>query len=560
MTRVAGRQSYVESCRGQGWGGAGLAFKSAPFLVTYTAMSVNTHPQGLRPGGLPGPRRLQQGRLSLLTALCLATAAGLAALVLLLAWPGRKSGGGSGPPLTVYCAAGIKAPVEAAAREYEQAYGVPVRLQDGGSQTLLANIQVAGLGDLFLPADDSYVELARRKGLLAETIPLARMTAVLAVRKGNPRNLRSIDDLLWADIKLSQANPDAAAVGRVVRAVLQKSGQWDALQSRVAVSKPTVNDVANDIKLGTVDAGFLWDAVALQYPDLDLVRLPGLEAAVGHISVGLLRASRQPAAALRFARYLSARDKGLRQFAQWHFVPAEGDEWEETPELLLYSGAMNRVAVDDTLRRFEQREGVRVTRVYNGCGILVAQIKAGGRPDAYLTCDQSFVPPVADLFPGAPIQMSDSAIVILVPKGNPRNIRSLADLARPGLRVGVANPEQSTLGALTRRLLEQDHLLAAVMTNVVTQTPTADLLVNQMRTGALDATVVYVSNTMKVREQLEIVPLQGPGTVAVQTFSVGAGSKHKQLAARLLQALQSEESRARYQEAGFRWRGQGKAD
>ncbi len=499
---------------------------------------------------------MRMARISLGLVVGLGSALVLAGLALLLVWPGRRPAGGTGQPLTVYCAAGIKAPVEAVARDYEQAYGVPTHLQYGGSQTLLANAQVSGLGDLFLPADDSYVDLAREKALLAETIPIARMTAVLAVPKGNPKNLRSIDDLLRQDVKLSQANPEAAAIGKIVRAILQKSGQWDPLQKRIAVFKPTVNDVANDIKLGTVDAGFLWDAVALQYPDLDLVRVPVLETAVGRITAGVLRSSRQPAAALRFARYLSARDKGLQRFAQFHFVPVDGDEWEERPELVLYSGAMNRVAIEETIQRFEQREGARVTRTYNGCGILVAQMKAGGRPDAYLTCDQSFVPPVADLFAGAPVQMSDSAIVILVPKGNPRQIRSLADLAGRGLRVGLANPEQSTLGALTRRLLDQDHLLAAVMTNVVTQTPTADLLVNQMRTGALDATVVYVSNTMKVRDQLAVVPLQGSGTVAVQTFSVARDSKHKYLAARLLQALQSEESHARYESAGFHWRGE----
>jgi ABC-type molybdate transport system substrate-binding protein len=98
------------------------------------------------------------------------------------------------------------------------------------------------------------------------------------------------------------------------------------------------------------------------------------------------------------------------------------------------------------------------------------------------------------------------------------------------------------------------------MSNVVSQTPTADLLVNQMRTGTLDAVVVYVSNTMKVREHLDVVSLSGPGTIAVQTFSVGAHSRQKQLAGRLLQALQSEESRARYETAGFHWLPTGQTD
>jgi molybdate transport system substrate-binding protein len=89
---------------------------------------------------------------------------------------------------------------------------------------------------------------------------------------------------------------------------------------------------------------------------------------------------------------------------------------------------------------------------------------------------------------------------------------------------------------------------------VATQTPTADMLVNQMRTGSLDAVVVYASNTMKVRDTFEVVALSGPGTTAVQTYSVGKDSAHKQLATRLLEALRSEESRARYQAAGFQWR------
>jgi molybdate transport system substrate-binding protein len=487
------------------------------------------------------------------TVLFLASAGLLLGLVLLLIWkPARPI---TKTPITLYCAAGIKAPIEDVARLYEQSYGVPVRLQFGGSQTLLANVEMARLGDLFLPADDSYLDLAGERKLIAERIPLARMSAVLAVRKTNPKNIRSLADLLRPDVRLVQANPDAAAIGKLVRAALQRTGQWDALEKRTIVFKPTVNDVANDIKLGTVDAGFVWDAVAGQYPELEAVRLPALEPAVAHISVGVLRSSVQPTAALRFARYLAARDKGALEFARHQFVPINGDEWAETPELVLYSGAMNRVAVEQTIQQFEAREGAGVTRVYHGCGVLVGQMKAGGRPDAYLTCDRSFVSPVADLFPEAPVEMSSSDIVILVPKGNPKEIRSLADLAKPGLRLGVANPDQSTLGALTRRLLEQAGLLERVMTNVVAQTPTADMLVNQIRAGSLDATVVYVSNTMKVREHLEVVPLSGPGTTAVQTYSIEKDSKHRQLAERLLEALKSEASKARYEQAGFKWRG-----
>lgn len=458
-------------------------------------------------------------------------------------------------PLVMYCAAGIRPPVEAVVREYERRFGARVQLQYGGSGTLLGNVRVAKTGDLFLAADAQTTLLAREQGLVAETMPLARLRPVIAVRRGNPKRIETLQDLLRPDVALALASPEAASVGRATRAALENAGQWDQVRSHARVLKPTVGDVANDIKLGAIDAGIVWDATCRQYPELEMVQVPELAHTIETVAVGVLKCSRQPTAALRLARFLSARDAGLQEFGRQGYQPIDGDMWAETPELVLYCGAMNRPAVEETLHAFEQREGARVTRVYNGCGILVAQMKAGARPDAYLTCDKSFVLPVADLFPGQAMELSDSAIVLLVAKGNPRHLGSLRDLAQKGLRIGVANEAQSTLGALTKRLLQQEDVLEPVMANVVTQVPTADLLVNQMRTGALDAAVVYVSNTTPVRGQLDVVELALPQAIAVQTFSISQDSRFKYLATRLLEALQSQDSRNRYETAGFHWRG-----
>ncbi len=58
---------------------------------------------------------------------------------------------------------------------------------------------------------------------------------------------------------------------------------------------------------------------------------------------------------------------------------------------------MLRPAIEQTIAEFERREGVKVTRVYNGCGILVAQMKAGEVPDAYFACDSEFMNQVNDI-------------------------------------------------------------------------------------------------------------------------------------------------------------------
>jgi len=239
-------------------------------------------------------------------------------------------------------------------------------------------------------------------------------------------------------------------------------------------------------------------------------------------------------------------------------VPAEGDPWAETPEIRLFSGAMLQPAIKETIKDFEEREGVKVITVYNGCGILVAQMKAADKaPDAYFACDTSFMKEVHDLFLD-PVEVSMNQLVIMVPKGNPHNIRSLKDLGKPGLRVGVGHEKQCALGALTQKTLAEGSskvldLQSLVMKNVKVQSPTGDLLVNQMRTGSLDAIIAYISNKTEAGDDLEAIAIDIPCALAVQPLAQSKEATYKQLTGRLLETLRSQQSRKLFEKAGFRW-------
>jgi molybdate transport system substrate-binding protein len=500
-----------------------------------------------------GPSR--RGRVQAAWLTFLGSAGVLAGLIALLAFDPTAwfSPRPEARPLLVYCAAGMKVPVEEVAREYEREYGVPVQTQYGGSQTLLANIEVSDSGDLYLPADESYVRLARAKGLIAEVLPLARMRAVLAVPKGNPKGLRALPDVWRRPVRLAFADPEAAAIGKLTAEALRRSGEWEALRKQVVVNKLTVNDVANDVLVGSADAGVVWDVTVKQYPGLEAVADPRLNKVTAHLSLCVLRRCTQPAAALHFARYLAARDRGLPRFQKYGFEAVEGDRWAERPELLLYAGAMLRPAIEETVSAFEAREGVKVTTVYNGCGILVGEMRTKERPDAYFACDASFMTRVRDLFDD-PVTVSSNQLVILVPKGNPHKIRRLKDLARPGLKVGIGNEKLCALGALTQETLRQDRTARDVMKNVVAQSPTGDLLVNQLRTGALDAAVAYLSNAAGAGDVLEAIPIDIKCAFAEQPVAVGKTSDFKQLTGRLVDALRSRESRERFEAYGFGWK------
>src|SRR5262249_20427105 len=156
--------------------------------------------------------------------------------------------------------------------------------------------------------------------------------------------------------------------------------------------KFTVNDVIQDITTGAVDAGVIWDALAAQQStELQTIPVPLFKNTTATVPISVVKTSRQPTRALRFARYLAARDRGARAFTRHHFAAINGDSWAVTRKLRLFAGAMLRPAIEKTITAFEEREGVEVTRVYNGCGVLVAQMHAGVHPDGFFACDKEFM-------------------------------------------------------------------------------------------------------------------------------------------------------------------------
>src|SRR5512136_1074318 len=203
---------------------------------------------------------------------------------------------------------------------------------------------------------------------------------------------------------------------------------------------------------------------------------------------------------------------------------------------------MLRPGIEKTLREFEQREGCRITTVYNGCGILVAQMRTGQRPDAYFSCDTSFMNSVADLYLD-PVNVVDNHLMIIVQKGNPKGIQTVQDLIKPGLRVGLPHHEKSAMGNIAWKMLGQMHLADALGPNLRVESPTGDFLMNQIRTSSLDAIIACRSNWTGVREHLDGIPIDHPLARMTQPYAVGRATRHKLMMIRLLDALTTAASR-----------------
>jgi len=259
-----------------------------------------------------------------LLALAIGSLAALAGLVYLLYTEARPTG----RAVKVYCAAALKPVMQQIAAEYEAETGRHVDFDFGDSGSMLGNAGLRRDGDLFLPADDSYVRLAEQQGLVAEAIPLCRMRAVILTRPGNPHGIKTFDDLLKPGLKVGIANPDRAAIGKVARDTLAAQGKWSPLAARLYVQHANVTDSANAVQLGSAAAAIVWDVVAVNYPELAVVSVPELDAAVAKVELAVLNTSPDPAAARRFARYVAAGDRGLSLIRKAGYANVEpGAPW-----------------------------------------------------------------------------------------------------------------------------------------------------------------------------------------------------------------------------------------
>ncbi len=517
----------------------------------------------------------RSGRVNTLWVLLLG-AVGLIALLVLMLKQGPPKADSGKQRLVMHCAAGLRVPVEEIVTAYEKEYGIVVELQFGGSNTLLNQFQVNHFSeaDLYLAADDFYTDKAVELKLAAETLPIAHQRPVVAVRKDSKKVIETIDDLLQDDISIALGSPDQAAIGKAIRKQLEAievdgTNRWVQLEKLVTekgVFKPTVNEVANDVKLGAVDAALVWDSTVMmpKYRDeLKAIPLPELDSDPNLISIAILNSSTAPTAALKFARYLTARDKGLKIFEKYGTRPVEGDVWAETPEISFFCGAVNRRAVEKLLDEFQAREGIRINTKYNGCGILTSEMKTienqsteQGFPDVYMACDRYYLDNVRDWFQDD-IDVSDVELVIVVPKGS-KNVRALADLVKPGIRVALGQPEQCTIGALTRRMLESEGLYQKIKEKqategeVVVEKISSALLIPDVVAGHVDASIAYITDALPNTKDVDIIRVETTQNVAVQPFSIARSSDHKYLSRRLFKKI--AEAEKDFESAGFHFR------
>lgn len=208
----------------------------------------------------------------------------------------------------------------------------------GASGSLLSSIRSSGKGDLYLPADESYISTAGL--LIRKIIPVAYQHPVLAVPIGNPRNIKSINDVLTIPgLAIAFADPNLASISSFSKAALQGASQWDAFSALFADSGAlapsniaNVDMAAQAVVNGIADVAVVWDTTVKSNnyrQQLQAVETAPLLEARARVVIGLLSSSRHQYAAEQYAMYMSASDRGAVIFEKYGFEPIFGPNWHD---------------------------------------------------------------------------------------------------------------------------------------------------------------------------------------------------------------------------------------
>ncbi len=138
--------------------------------------------------------------------------------------------------------------------------------------------------------------------------------------------------------------------------------------------------------------------------------------------------------------------------------------------LLFFCGSAVKVPMDEIVTAYERERGIKILVNYGGSGSLLSQMQLARKGDVYLSGSPDYIS-IGDrknlLIKGTDRKVAYLIPAIIVPKGNPARIRTLDDLARPGVRVGMGNPETVCLGLYAIELFQHNRLLAPVLKNAV---------------------------------------------------------------------------------------------
>ncbi|MEV0005839.1 molybdate ABC transporter substrate-binding protein [Micromonospora sp. NPDC050980] len=193
--------------------------------------------------------------------------------------------------------------------------------------------------------------------------------------------------------------------------------------------------------------------------------------------------------------------------------------------------------------------GVTVTFNFAGSSALANQIDQGAPADVFASAAPKNMQSVVDAgnADGSPTTFARNQLVIAVPEGNPKGVKALADLTRPGLKVALC-AEQVPCGAAATKALTS----AGVKLTPVTLEQDVKGALSKVKLGEVDAALVYRTDTRAADDDVDGVEFaESAGAINDYPIVVLRNAPNKPAARAFVAHVRSDRGAAALTAAGF---------
>jgi molybdenum ABC transporter molybdate-binding protein len=212
----------------------------------------------------------------------------------------------------------MRPPIEKMLIKFKKETGIGAQVSFEASNVFLGQLKLRPHGDVFIPADRYYTDKAVKSGLVEKPKVYAYLMPVIMVQKGNPLRVRNLVDLTHHSIRVGLVDERTGAIGNVSAAVLRKNN-INIHKINVVYRATKVDELANAIKLKSIDAVIVWKPIAMLYPkDGEIVNIPNDKNVIVTVSAGIVSTSLNKPAALEFLRFLTSKT-GKAILEKYHY-------------------------------------------------------------------------------------------------------------------------------------------------------------------------------------------------------------------------------------------------
>ena len=250
------------------------------------------------------------------------------------------------------------------------------------------------------------------------------------------------------------------------------------------------------------------------------------------------------------------------------------------PKLVLYVGGNYFFAMAPLVKAFEEQYPQYKGRIFYVTippGMLVTAMKDGGtftsgnmtftvKPDAYFAGLKKVKALIADgTLTGKAVPYVTNDLTIMVPKGNPAHITSLADLDKPGVRVVMPNPAYEGIARQIEMSLKKaggNALESAIYDTGVKNGTTVLTHIHHRQTplflmqGLADAGITWKSEAVfqeQAGHPIEDIPIPvADNTTAIYAGAMVKGAAHPQAASAWLEFIHSPTAMAIFERYDFK--------